>query len=196
MTRSAATQLFRVLVVKSQDTSDLEVSVNELFALPTAGKTAGVEHRVTLYTMLGFIVPSADVSAKVIQLGAPLLSKETHDAAVKPLAASLGPHLLACMKDSVSLSKDIIALIVKEMTSTKPTVRRSFCLLAGSALSELEDFASESSLSFAQAALPSFETSLKTVSANPLGAPAGPLEGYIAVAVLLGPYARSNRFSE
>jgi hypothetical protein len=42
--------------------------------------------------------------------------------------------------------------------------------------------------------LPSFETSIKTVAANPLNATAGPLEGYIAIAVLLGPISRSGKF--
>ena len=38
------------------------------------------------------------------------------------------------------------------------------------------------------------ENGLKTVAANPLGAPAGPLEGYIALASRLGPLARVPQF--
>ncbi|THH23082.1 hypothetical protein EUX98_g8100 [Antrodiella citrinella] len=193
--RTSATHLFRVIIGKSKDAADLDIAVNELFALPTAGKTSGADHRVALFTMLGSVVPSATVSQKVVQLGVPLLAKETHDGAVKTLATALGPHLLICLSDT-ALGKDTVAFIVKEMISTKPTVRRAFCTLTGTALWELGDLASEAAMIFCQAVLPSFETNLKTVALNPLGAPAGPLEGYIAVAILLGPYSRSDKFSQ
>ncbi|TCD64479.1 translational activator of GCN4 [Steccherinum ochraceum] len=195
ITRTSATQLFRVLVAQSTNTADLEFTVNEVLALPTAGKTAGPDHRVALFTMLGFVVSSASISAKVIQSGIPLLSKETHEGAIKALATALGPHLLECLKNNVALAKDTVAFIVKEMTSTKSPIRRAFCVLVGTALWQLGDFSSESASSFAQAVLPSFEVNLKTISANPLGAPGGPLDGYIAVAILLGPYNENSKLS-
>ncbi|KAH8103551.1 armadillo-type protein [Cristinia sonorae] len=195
VTRASATQLFRVIISKTADSADLDLTVNELLALPTSGKTAGPDHRVALYSMLGFVVPSASVSQKVVEQGAPLLSKETHDGAIKTLAAALGPHLLQCLKEDITIAKDTGALIAKEMTSTKPPVRRAFCSLVGTVLWQLGDLTTGASVKFAQDVAPSFETNLKTVTANPLGAPAGPLEGYVAVAVLLGPYSHNDKFS-
>ena len=184
------------MIAKTKSAGDFQMAVDELLALPSAGKTAGPDHRVALYTMLGSVTVSSSVSQKVVQSAASLLSKETHDGAIKILAAALGPHLLQCLKDGVVISKDTVTLIVKEMVSTKPPVRRAFCSLVGDALWQLGAFSSEASVSFAQSVFPSFETNLKNIAANPLGAPAGPLEGYIAVAILLGPYAGSDRFSE
>ena len=196
LTRASAVQLFSAIVAKTEEKADLDLAVSELFSLPTSGKTAGADHRVALYTMLGFVKPSVHISQKVVQLGIPLLSKETHDSAVRILAVALGSHLLQCLKDGITIAKDTAAAIAKEMISTKPSVRRAFCSLVGNALWQLSNLSTESSFSFAQSILSSFEVNLKTVSANPLGAPAGPLEGYIAVAILLGPYSRNGRFGE
>jgi hypothetical protein len=41
-------------------------------------------------------------------------------------------------------------------------------------------------ISFAEGMLPGLEGALKTITANTLNSPAGPLEGYVAVAVLKG----------
>jgi hypothetical protein len=89
---------------------------------------------------------------------------------------------------------DITSLLAKEMNNAKPVIRRTFCSLVGDIFWTLGDLSSEASQTFARAILPSFETSLKTVVANPLNSTAGPLEGYIAMAVLLGPISRSGKF--
>ena len=80
------------------------------------------------------------------------------------------------------------------MTNSKPVIRRAFCSVVGSALWELESLESPSALEFAKAIVPSLETNLKTVAANPTGAAAGPLEGYVAAAILLGPLSHSHQF--
>jgi hypothetical protein len=49
---------------------------------------------------------------------------------------------------------------------------------------------------FAKSLLPSLENNLKSVVTNPLNSSAGPLEGYIAVAVLLGPLSQTKKFSK
>lgn len=117
---------------------------------------------------------------------------------------------LAALAQNEEMSKDIIAILTKEMSSSKVPVRRAVCAAVGSALWELgesktvqskgiaeaEDGA-ESGLnkptsisqwtpaatSFLAALTPAFEANLKTVSATPLNLAAGPLEGYVVVAI-------------
>ncbi|KAI0710312.1 ARM repeat-containing protein [Cerioporus squamosus] len=193
--RVSSIALFKVLIKLTPSSADLEHTVTELLSLPKAGKTAGPDHRLALYTMLGSIPPSESVSSQIVQTGLPLLAKETHDASVSALGSSLIPHLVQTLR-AASLPSDIASVAAKEMTNAKPVVRRAFCSLVGSALWELGNLDTAASITLAKAVLLSFETNLKTVSANPLGAIAGPLEGYVATAILLGPLARSKEFDD
>ena len=195
LVRASSVALFKVLIQLTQVAADLEHATGELLSLPKSGKTAGPDHRQALYTMLG-AVPPGTVSASIIEISLPLLAKETHDASVSVLALSLEPHLAACLKSDVPLPGTPSSLAAKEMTNTKPVIRRAFCSLVGSALWDLGSIESPSALEFAKAVLSSLETNLKTVAANPTGASAGPLEGYVAGAILLGPLSRSKQFGE
>jgi hypothetical protein len=178
------------------NTSDenLSFAVNEILALPKAGKTSGPDHRVTLYSLLSSVTPATSVSETVVQITVPLLSKETHDNATSILATAITPHIVFLFHSEVHISPETLAAIAKEMTNSKPSIRRAFCSLVGRAFWNYGEMTSASSLSFAKAVLPSFEANLKNVTTNPLGSIAGPLEGYIALAILLGPFSRSSLF--
>ncbi|THG98438.1 hypothetical protein EW026_g3754 [Hermanssonia centrifuga] len=193
--RTTATRLFKTIIEKMDDSTDLKLSLEELLILPKSGKTAGPDHRVALYTMLGYLTPSPSVSPTVVQSTSPLLAKETHDSAVSVLASSLTPHLLFCLRENISIHSDVQTLIAKEMTSAKPPLRRAFCSLTGDAFWQLGELTTEASSDFAKVVFPSYETNLKTVAASPIGSPAGPLEAYIAIAILLGPFARDDSIS-
>ena len=170
------------------------VAVPDLLSLPKSGKTAGPDHRIALYSMLTFLTPAASVSTALIQSTTSLLAKETHEGAIAVLAAALPRHIIFLLREG-SLLSEITQLIAKEMGSAKPAVRRAFCGLAGSVFFQGQDVVeTESGATFAKALLPSFESSLKTVSSNPLNSSGGPFEGYVAVATLLGPLAQSKKF--
>lgn len=146
--------------------------------------------------MLAFLTPAAIVSTSLIQSATLLLAKETHEAATSVLAAALPPHIIFLLREG-SLLPETTHLIAKEMSSVKPGVRRAFCGLAGSVFFQGQDIVeTDSGATFAKALLPSFELSLKTVSSNPLNLSGGPFEGYVAVATLLGPLARSKSFGK
>ncbi|KAJ3552008.1 hypothetical protein NM688_g4384 [Phlebia brevispora] len=194
--RSNSVQLFRAIVNKTTKSEDQKLALNELIALPKAGKTTGPEHRVTLYTMLGHLIPSNTVSVNVLQTALPLLAKETHDHAVTTLASSLAPHLVYCLRNNLALPPDVLTLIPKEMNNSKPVLRRAFCSLTGDAFWTLGDLSTQTALDFATAVVPAFENNLKTVVASPAASPAGPLEAYVAVAILLGPFHRSGKFDD
>ncbi|PBK90411.1 ARM repeat-containing protein [Armillaria gallica] len=190
--RANSIELFKTIVGNNHTPLVLDTTVNELLTLPRTGKTIGPDHRVALYTMLASI-PACAVSASVVQTTTPLLAKESHDAAVFALASALRPHILHLLQSNISLAKDTVSLIAKEMNSLKPPIRRAFCALAGNVLWSSENLDTPAWLAFAAAVLPSFESSLKTISNNPN---AGAFEGYIAVAVLLGPLAQAGKFDD
>ena len=192
--------LFKALIARS-DPSDLDnlsrAAVPDLLSLPMSGKSAGPDHRIALYSMLAFLNPAATLSSALIQSTTVLLAKETHEGATSVLATALPPHIIFLLREGSRLSPETTQLIAKEMSSAKPAVRRAFCGLAGSVFFQGQDVVeTESGVTFAKALLPSFESSLKTVSSNPLNSSGGPFEGYVAVAILLGPLAQSKKFGK
>lgn len=194
LAREGSVGLFKVLVQKNPTESNIEFAVNELLTLPKARKTGGPDHRTALYSMLSVLTPSLSISLLVASAVPPLVEKETHDGPMSILAATLPLHISFLLHADKPISADITSLLAKEMNNAKPVIRRTFCSLVGDIFWALNDLSSEASQTFVRAIVPSFETSLKTVSANPLNSTAGPLEGYIAMAVLLGPISRSGKF--
>ena len=192
-------ELFKALIARSDplDPDNLSrVAVPDLLSLPKSGKSAGPDHRIALYSMLGFLTPATTVSAALIQSTTPLLAKETHEGATSVLAAALPLHIVFLLREG-PLLPETTQLIAKEMSGVKPGVRRAFCGLAGSVFLHGQDVVeTESGATFAKALLPSFESSLKTVSGNPLSSSGGPFEGYVSVATLLGPLAQSKKFGK
>ncbi|KAI0827665.1 ARM repeat-containing protein [Trametes gibbosa] len=188
--------LFNILMRLNHDALDQGYAANELLSLPKAGKTSGPDHRVVLYTMLGAVPTSQAVSSTVLQTSLPLLAKETHDAAVAALADSITPHLAYSLRSNSALPGDSASVLAKEMTNSKPVIRRAFCSLVGNAIWDLKQLESPTAIAFAKAVIPSLDTNLKAVAGNPTNTPAGPLEAYIAVAALLGPISRSKQFED
>ncbi|KAK7051190.1 translational activator of GCN4 [Paramarasmius palmivorus] len=196
--RTSSVALLQSVITKDTSESTLQLVSTELLALPKSGKTAGPEHRLALFSMLSSIPPSREVSSSLVQTAIPLLAKETHETAIGVLAKTLAPHVGHLLKADIALTKDVTALIAKEMGSLKLPIRRAFSLLAGGAIwdthgRDVSEF-TKASLEFAKAALPSFENSLKAASGNTTTA--SPLEAYIALAVLLGPLSRSGAFDD
>jgi hypothetical protein len=195
LTRSSAVKLFQT--VRSSASTHGTLSVKDLLALPKASKSTGPDNRVALYSMLAFLQPAAGVSQALVETAIPLLAKESSEGATSALASSLGAHVTFLLKNDSDKLKDVTQLLVKEMNSAKPAVKRAFVSLAGDIFYEGSDFLEgEKGVAFAKALVPAFETSLKNVSGNVINSSAGALEGYVAVAVLLGPLLRSGQFGE
>lgn len=192
--RSNAIELFKIIVSKnSEKHEDLQSAAVEVLSLPKAGKTTGPDHRVALYTMLKSLPPSSTTSSEVVSSVPALLIKETNDPAIAVLGSVLSSHLSNQLRATESLSAPVTSSIIKELASAKPPIRRAFYSAVGGAIWSLDSFENEASAAFIKAILPTLETSLKNVSANPVGAVAGPLEGYVAIALLLGPLKRGGK---
>ncbi|KAI6043543.1 armadillo-type protein, partial [Pisolithus marmoratus] len=176
-TRANTSALFKVIVSKVPADA-LGSAVPEILALPQAGKTTGPDHRATLYTMLSVVQPSPGVSPFIVKALPPLILKETSDISIAILASTSHPTS------------------PKEMANAKPALRKSFVSIVGATLWNLPSLNSEPAITFVNSIKGSLETNLKSVSMNPLGAAAGLLEGYVALAVLLGPMSKSGQFAD
>ncbi|KAH0828924.1 armadillo-type protein [Lanmaoa asiatica] len=181
--RTNTSALFKVLVAKFPP-EFLETAVSEILTLPLTGKTTGVDHRITLYTMLT-MVPKHDAASMTLVNALPtLIVKETNDVATSLLVHTLPTHLTHLLACNTAIPPDVTTVVAKELHSAKPVMKRAFVSVIGAALL------------FAKAIAGALEGCIKTVSANPLGATAGPLEGYVAMAILLGQLAASGVFDD
>jgi hypothetical protein len=197
LVRSNSVNLFKALIAHNDPTNPHNLSclaVPEIINLPKSGKSGGPDHRIALYSMLAALTPAEGVSLPLLQAATILLPKEPHENAISVLAAALPPHVVFLLR-AASLPPDVIQFIAKEMINSKPAVRKAFVGLAGAVFLNAQGILnSENGAIFAKGLVPAFETCLKTVASNPLNSSGGPYEGYVALAVLLGPLARSKRF--
>jgi hypothetical protein len=192
--RSNAIELFKIIVLKhAEKHEDLKSAVVEVLSLPKAGKTTGPDHRIALYMMLQSLPPSPATSPEVVSSVPTLMTKETNDPAMEALSSALSSHLSFQLRGNEAVSAPVTNMIVKELANTKPQVRRAFYSAVGGAIWSLDSLENEASAALIKVILPVLGTSLTNVSANPVGAIAGPLEGYIAIALLLGPLKRSGK---
>ncbi|KAF8911690.1 armadillo-type protein [Gymnopilus junonius] len=200
--RTNSVSLFKTLILlhSPSDPHNLaRIAVPELISLPKAGKSAGPDHRVALYSMLGLLDTAKEVSNALVQAAATLVPKEPNEGAIGVLVRALPRHVTFLLREG-ELGNETTQFIAKEMTNSKPAIRKAFVGLAGAVFTESDSkdgegiLETESGKAFANGLLPSFEASLKTVANNPLNSPGGPFEGYVAVAVLLGSLAPSKQF--
>ncbi|KAI6029055.1 armadillo-type protein [Pisolithus microcarpus] len=191
-TRANTSALFKVLVNKVPADA-LDSAVPEILALPQAGKTTGPDHRATLYTMLSTIQPNAGVSPIIVKALPPLIPKETSDASITTLTSTLPLHLTYLLQSNIHIPVETRALLAKEMENAKLPLRKSFVSPHFGIWTSLN---TEPVITFVNSIKVSLEMNLKSVSANPLSAVGGLLQGYVPLAVLLGPLSKSGQFAD
>jgi hypothetical protein len=189
--RANSVSLFKITIEKATDESK-EAAVEELLKLAQAGKGIGPDRKL-LYTMFSFLSTSAQVSSLMVKSIPSLLAKETNEASQLILASSLTNHLALYLREDLPFPDEVLRLLTTEMQNNKPSIRRAFITLAGDTFWALGNLRTTNAVAFARAVFPAFESSMKSVAANPLNA-ASPVEGYIGAAVLLGPFSRSGVF--
>jgi Generalcontrol nonderepressible 1 (Gcn1) N-terminal len=186
--RGQSRRLFSVLIGHDGNEEALvSLAVTEILALPKANKTTGVDHRIALYDMLPHVTPTEDMALTITSILPSLISKETNDMAMSLLAQTLARHITYRLRKNQSLEPDTLNVLLRELSSSKAGLRRTFCIVTGNALWDLGNHPSDAAQEFATSVYPIFESSLKTISVNPLNSTASPLEGYVVLAALLGP---------
>ncbi|BGP21302.1 translational activator of GCN4 [Rhodotorula toruloides] len=185
-TRVASVRLFSTLYSSGSEEELLPV-VEQVYTPVRTSKTTSVDHRVALYAMLASLPSSLKLSAEVVSTVLTALPKETNESTVSAVSQVLSAHLPAVLRGDTAIPAPQIAALVKGMADTKPVIRRLIHATVGNVfwgLKETSQAATEAEKAFATGLLPGFEASLKTVTTNMLNSPSGPLEGYVAVAVL------------
>ena len=194
-TRAASLALFDVLYVKNSTEQDLLPVAEQVYAPLKAGKTSSPDHRTTLFTMLGSLAPSAKLSPELVNLTLSLLPKESNDITITAMMRVITAHLPTSLTAGSKLNAAATTALIRGMQEPKPNIRRVVCLAVGEvawALDGAVESIGEAAKAFGVNILPGLESGLKTVITNPLNAPAGPLEGFVAIALLKGRLGRWN----
>lgn len=133
------------------------------------------------------VKPFAETSSLVLDTLNPLLTRETNDSASQALIASASSHIIFHLKSDITLPSSVLSTLVKEMDGSKVALRRAMCSMVGDVLFSCHESHTSTATfrSLVETLIPAFNVNLKAVSSNPLSAPAGPLEGYVALACLL-----------
>lgn len=191
--RTNAAELFKVLIAKDGGSHNVNAALADVLALPQNGKTAGLEHRLTLYAMLANILPSAEVSSTIVPAVPHLLVKETNDTAVGVLASVMAANLTYMLEANMQLPADLTTVVAREMSNPKPLIRRAFVYITGSALWNINKY-TDAVLTFSTGIASALEATLKMVTTNPQTTGTSPWEGYVALALFMGPMGKIGTF--
>lgn len=172
--------------------------MTEVLVLPKTGKTTSVDNRSTLFQMVQAIPVATAASSVAVNTLSPLIAKETSEAALVHLTGALAQHLEYCLRsdsESEEPTKATCTSLAKDITSGKTATRRQVLLTVGEAMwnsaSASGNAWSKQAMDLGKALLPALEASLKGYQ-SVATTPASPLEGYLAVALALGPMRSSD----
>ncbi|KDE04239.1 hypothetical protein MVLG_05338 [Microbotryum lychnidis-dioicae p1A1 Lamole] len=192
-TREAATHVGCKLVAGIESASPNDVGklrksvLDSTCQLLKSGKTASPDHRAALYIILSSVPPSEVTSVEIQTTALAALSKESHEPVVRALLQAVSIHVPYLLAQNVAIGASQTGSLVKAMQETKATTRRAAHAAVGDvfwALSQSLTERTDAAVAFATGVLPGIESALKLLGSNPVNAPSGPLEGYVAVAVL------------
>ncbi|CAK9780191.1 putative regulation of translational elongation-related protein [Cutaneotrichosporon oleaginosum] len=186
-TRAKSILLLKAVVKRTSNPDSLLKLATELLALPKAGKSASAEQRVALYQMVAAIPSSA--SSVVVDTIPLLVAKEANEHALNAMAVALGAHLSTALTSDKAVAPAAATALAKELASPKLPARRSLSSAVGTAAWSVhagDKFSAEGERILGSL-VPALEGNLKTASACAPANAAGFLEGYVAVALALGP---------
>lgn len=183
--RSKAIKLFTALC-RSRESLH-EQALDAVLDTPKKGKTAGAEHRATLYSMLISLPPNQKISKLLVTAIVPLLMKENHDLPITVIEQVVPGHLAELLKSN-TVDADVTTVIAKELTTPKTLAnRRRACIgIVGEVIWSLVSSPnSEGFQNFLEPMVPVLEASLRTFSSNPTSGSGSVTEAYIALSALL-----------
>jgi hypothetical protein len=190
-TRTRAVALFGTLVARSS-AADVRGGIDEFLAVLKSGKASSPDHRAALFQMLHVVPASAELSPAISEVVAGTLAKEAQEAAMQAAMSTLSAHLGYCLRSNIAVPASVAPALCKELQNAKIPLRKAVSAGVGSLLWELpaDGSASAAAKAFGDALLPGLEANIKAATTNTLTSPAGPLEGYVAVAVIEGRLAQ------
>ncbi|WVF72242.1 hypothetical protein IAT40_007054 [Kwoniella sp. CBS 6097] len=189
-TRAKSVTLMQAILKRCQDEKKQAKIATEILALPKTGKTSSPEHRAILFSMVADLTPSEETSSVVVDILPTLVAKEGNEPAFHALGAGLIPHLAHALSSNKAVSTAASSALAKELNSSKVSIRRGLSNAIGQAIWSVRSSGLQFSVEgekFIGSLSPAFETNLKASSACTPANATGFLEGYVALALALGP---------
>ncbi|WRT67086.1 uncharacterized protein IL334_004052 [Kwoniella shivajii] len=189
-TRAKAVVLMKAILKRCSDEKVQAKIATEILALPKTGKTASSEHRMILFTMTSGLTPSDSVSSTVVDVLPTLVTKEGNEPAFTALSDALVPHLAHLLTSNKTAASAASSALVKELNATKITTRRGLSSAIGDAVWKVKQSGQQFSVEGAKLIgllAPALEVNLKAASTSLPANAGGFLEGYVALALALGP---------
>ncbi|WWD10197.1 hypothetical protein V865_008331 [Kwoniella europaea PYCC6329] len=189
-TRAKSVILMRAILRRCNDEKVQAKIATDILALPKTGKTASPEHRAILFTMASQLTPSDTVSSIVVDILPGLVAKEGNEPAFHALNSALTPHLAHLLTSNKAVATAASSALVKDLNSTKIPTRRGLSVAIGEAIWTVKSAGQQFSVEGEKLVgllAPALEINLKAASACLPANAGGFLEGYVALALALGP---------
>lgn len=183
-TRQQAVSLFQVLAHRCQDTPSLMAAVEELLGTLKGGK-ASPEQRTAIYAMLAHVEARGTWSPSISKDVVAMLAKESQETAMRSAMDSVTKHLTWCLEKDDDVSGVVGKALCKELENAKVPLRKIVCMGVGEVFWRTREPSTATARALAETLLPGWEANLKNASTGTLTSASGPLEGYVAVAVLV-----------
>ncbi|ORX96881.1 ARM repeat-containing protein [Basidiobolus meristosporus CBS 931.73] len=189
--RNDAISLFKHLSQRSHSDKNLSSVAQEMIKMITGGKVSNADQRSTFYQCLSGMTTSPIVSIEILDKLGPQVAKESNENIAAVLISSLGNQLEALstlpsdqITPEVKSSVDsFMKLLLAGLKSNKPTIKKSWTLVCGSAVWKSRDLEQAVLSSYAPDFMKLLLDTANKIYQNPIQYPSGPLEGYIAISV-------------
>jgi Generalcontrol nonderepressible 1 (Gcn1) N-terminal len=184
--RAGSEELWGVVATRINEEQSA-TAYTEIIGPLAAGKTSGVDHRITLFRYLASLSPSNAVSCTLVAAAVPLLIKETNDAAVSALVPVIPRHIAHGLNGD-GIDSATLALVCKELVFSKVPLHKALVTIVGETFWSLVEQDSSSispaAIDFAKAVAPPLEKNLHTFIGSPLTSAFGVNDGYVSVTLL------------
>lgn len=187
-TRAKSVNLMRAIAARCEDHAVQGKIVTEILSLPKTGKTSSAEHRIALLQMAPLFPCNDSTSPIVVDTLPAMCAKEGNEGAMVALCSALSPHLAHTLTGSATI--DSATTIAKELGSSKVSTRRALSNSVGEAIWSVHTRQAQFSPAgdaFLATIMPALEAALVSASGNQPANSSGFLEGYVPVALALGP---------
>ncbi|KAI8916484.1 armadillo-type protein [Powellomyces hirtus] len=136
LVRQDASSLFATLCSKSEDEKE-STKVAELLLKTITGKGPSVEQRQAYYTAISRLASLPQVSKRIVEGAAPLVTKESNEIGLQILLQAVAVHLRAYLSSpspDVKVVAAAVAFVKAGVNDSKSATRRAFLMLVATAI--------------------------------------------------------------
>ncbi|KAH6652528.1 armadillo-type protein [Truncatella angustata] len=166
--RQSVLDVFKVVAIKSHDTTSLEKVADEIIGPLKSGKLPSADHRVVHSEMLVSLPLSGSIAQKIITALPPTAAKEGNEAALLAEVAAISKAVSYELQQDRELPKPLLDAYAKGLADKKINARRIWILKTGDVLSTFSSQPLPASVvKFAEAVVTPLSDSWAEVLKNP-----------------------------